>query len=122
MRTVSDIQNEDAIELLAEIIEPAAEILADKDMRRMLSEKGIKKSHIVSCALKNHKTHVIEILAALEGVEPAEYKGNILSITKQCLELLNDKEISAFFQSALAEEMGSASSGSATESTEGSGE
>lgn len=93
---LSEYKDEAALELLADLIEPAAEIMADKELAKMLKEgkAGLKA---VSYAIKNHKEAVMQILALLEGVPVEEYHCNVLTLPAKLLEILNDKELMQLF-------------------------
>lgn len=125
---LSDVKGERTLEVIAEIIEPIANIAADEEAaaffarkklpegmtpRRFLLERA-KKS--VPSLLKDHKGDVISILSSIEGTSKEEYTEalNLVKLTKDCIELLTDEAFSALFISAQTE----ASSGSAPESTE----
>lgn len=112
---LSNYTNEEAIDLLADIIEPTSKIFGDKNVAAAVQRKATKLE-IVKIALKNHKKEIVEILARLSGQAVADYKCNIITITTDILEILNDKELVDFFtlQGAM---MDAESSGSATEST-----
>lgn len=111
---ISDLQNEDALDLLANIIEPAAEIMNDPQVVKLARTKPL--IFTVREILKNHKKSAIEIVAAMHGKEPGEVKFNALTLAKDVLEILNDPEMQAVFISASQTTDGT-SSGSATEST-----
>lgn len=117
---LTDFKNEDAIELLADILEPTALILGDPDTRKAVQDvqnKKIKKVKAVSKVIKNHKKEILEILARLDGKEPEEYECNVLVLPQKVLEILNDKELVDFFTSQ-AQMMESESFGLHTENTE----
>lgn len=65
--------NEEELELFADLIEPAAELLADGRVRETLRSGGTLAA-AVKWAIKGHKAAVIEILARLEGRDPAGYR------------------------------------------------
>lgn len=113
---LSEFKGEDALDLLADIIEPAAEILSDKEIAEIYRSGG-KKTALVKVAIKNHKKEVIEILAAMDGVPAEEYSCNVLTLPMKLLEILNDKELIQFFTSAV-QTGGATSSTSPTETTE----
>lgn len=92
---LSEYKGEEAIELLADIIEPAAKILADKECAAALKNKEITKA--VKIGLKAHKREVIEIMAALDGVPVDQYEVNLFTLPVKLLELLNDPDLMAFF-------------------------
>lgn len=115
---LSEYRGEDAIELLADILEPTSSILADAEIIALIRGGG-KKIDGVKIALKRYKREVLEILAVLEG-EPVDIfaeKCNILTLPAKLLEILNDDELVSFFISQLQNE-DSAHSGAVTEITE----
>lgn len=97
MKRLLEYENEEALDLLADIIEPAAELFSDKRIAE--AWKNDKRTKAVTIAIKHHKKSVLAILAVLEGVPVDEYKCNILTLPKTVLELLNDAELLAFFKS-----------------------
>lgn len=125
---LSEYRGDDALEVLAELIEPAVEILADADIADAWRDKdpnktrGQKQLKAVSIALKKHKEAVIVILAALDHETPDEYrkKINVVTLPKKLLEVLNDKDLRTFFISQ--EQTKGEPSGSASASTEVSGQ
>ena len=110
---LSDYENEEALDLLADLIEPAARIMKDKKVEAMVraKEPGIS---IAVYILKNHKESAIEIVASLHRETPETYSFNALSLVNDILDILNDPEIENLFSS---QEQTSTSSGSATENT-----
>lgn len=112
---ITDFKNEEAIDLLADILEPVTKILGDKQIAAAVKAKS-NKLVIAKLALKNHKREVVEILALCNGCEVKDYTCNIITITKDLLELLNDKELIDFFQSQ-QQMMANESSISAMENT-----
>lgn len=112
---LSEVQGDAALDLLADILEPVGEIMGDKEVAA--AAKGQNKMKAVSVAIKGHKKAVIEILARLDGVDPKEYKVNVLTLPVKLLELLNDKELVQLF--TWQGQTGDAtSSGSVSENTE----
>lgn len=92
---LSDIQNEQALDVLADIIEPTASILADEEVKRIYNNEP--KLKLVSYILKNHKESVIEIMARLDGKDAENYTFNLLTLPKKLLELINDPELQELF-------------------------
>lgn len=107
MKKLSEYKDGEALEMLAEIIEPVTLILADKKVMNEFKKTKVKG---VSYILKKHKEQIIPILAALEGVPEKEYHCNIVTLPKVLIEIMNDKDLVDFFGSQLP-----------TEDTEGSG-
>ena len=119
MKRLSEFQDEEALELLADILDPVVEIAQDADVQKVF-EKGSKLpiSEGVKLIIKGHASAVMQILAALDGVPFEEYHCNILSLPRKVMEIVNDKELVTFFheQGQMASEN---TFGSAMESTEG---
>lgn len=121
---LSDIKGERTLDVIADIIEPIANIAADeaasalfkvnKDEKISFLERA-KKSF--SPLLKDHRADVIAILSTLEGVTPAEYTESLSlgKMFKDYLDIVSDKAFFEVFTSVQNPD----SSGSALESTEG---
>lgn len=122
MRKLSEIQNEEALDVLADLLDPIAEISKDKEIRKpSVDDAGnpIPKTRleIAQIAIKRHKKAVLKILATLDG-EPLEtYSVNLVQIPLKVYELLNDEDMMDFFKSQ-GLNLSDAFSGSATENTE----
>lgn len=94
---LSEIKGEAALDLLADIIEPATEIMADSNMKKLIEEKD--KGKIIKALIKDHKKSIIEILATIDGIPVDKYEINVFTLPIKLLELLNDKELMSFFTS-----------------------
>lgn len=118
---LSDIKGEEAIEVLAEIIEPLAYIFADKEIAELAQGGNVPPVKYISIALKNHKSEVIEIMAKLEGKEVEAYKKtiNVFTLPVQILAIVNDDTFKSLFTlQNQTRNISLASFGSAMESTE----
>lgn len=119
---LSDFRGEEAIEVLADIIEPLAFICADPEIQALNhTEGGTPMIAYVKPMLKNHSKEVVEILAILNRQSTEEYRAGLTLATLplQVLELINDPEIQNLFHSQSQSPVDlSAFSGSVTESTE----
>ena len=112
MRKLSEIKGENALDILADLIEPASEFGKDEEFIR-LARKG-DRIGAVKQAIKGHKRAVLTIMALLEGENPETYNPPILRLPAMLLELLNDPDVVALFTSGQTQ----TSSTSAMESTE----
>lgn len=114
MRKLSEYKNEEALDVLADIIDPVVEILADKGISKLRNMK-VPKLKLAQYVIKNHKESVLRILARLNDTPYEEFECNIFTLPMQILELLNDEELLNFFnsQGQMAE-----TSGSVTEATQ----
>lgn len=95
---LTEATNEEALDALAELLEPCEEIFTDAELKAMF-DKNESQMVIIRHAIKNHKQAIIKILAVLDGVPVEEYKCNVLTIPVKLIELLNNKELAPFFHS-----------------------
>ena len=129
---LSDIQGERVFDVIADIIDPIANIAEDDAasamFRREKLPEGMTAKEFVTqrarkalpALLKGHKVDIIAILASIEGVSAESYKGslNLVKLMRDATELLTDEVFGALFLSAQSGK----SSGSAQENTEGKDE
>jgi hypothetical protein len=110
---LSDFKDEKAIEVVAALLVPIGNIAKNKEIS---DAKGKSKLEFASAMLKNNAADVKDILAILNGKDPAEYHCSAATVLVDLLDMLNDPELMQLFglQGKTA-----ASSGSASESTEG---
>lgn len=117
---LSEFKGEDALDVLADIIEPVSEIVGDEEIKKAISGEGNKTkiASIVKLALKKHKHAVLEVLARCENKSYEEYVEtvSVFTLPLKALEIFNDKELVSFFQSQLGMNP-DGSFGSATENT-----
>lgn len=120
MKKLSEYKGEEAIEILADLTEPAIEVFADKDFSRLIQGKQIPKA--ISAALKNHKTAVLDIMWVIDGKpgERAEYAPGVFALPVKLMAILNDPDMMSLFRSA--GETADAISASASENTEAENE
>lgn len=114
---LSDVKGEQALDILADIIEPAVKIMSDPALKK-IKEDGLPMVMAMPILLRNHKRSIIEILAVLEGKPYNEYveEVSLMTLPTRLLEMLNDPMLIEVFQSQTQTE--STSFGSATENTE----
>lgn len=113
MKKLSEYENEEALNLLAEIIEPISSIFSDKEFVDSFKDS---KLSAIKYVLKVHPKDVISILASLNGVPVEEYKCNAVTLPVMLMQVLNDKELLDFFKSQ-GLKMDEESFGSAMENT-----
>lgn len=114
---LSEYQNEDALDLLGDLLEPISNFFTDKEFEELF-HKGNRMEMVQYCLKnKNRQKDIIKILARLDGVPVKKYKANIFTLPIKIMELLDDEELVNFFVSQ-GFGMGNESSGSATENTE----
>ena len=129
---LSDIQGERVFDVIADIIDPIANIAEDEQAsamfrREKLPEGMTAKEFLIQRArkslpalFKGHKGDIIAILAAIGGVSEEQYKRelNPIKLMQDATELLTDEAFGVLFLSAQSGK----SSGSAQGNIEGEGE
>ena len=95
---LSDIKGERALDVLADLIDPVAEIFGDKEISAAL-QSGKAPAKAIKLALKNHKRAVLDMMAAIDGEDPATYQPSLFVLPKRLLDLLNDPEVQQLFSS-----------------------
>ena len=119
----SDVRGERVFDVIADIIDPIFNIVADKEAMELFKKKKVpegkeakaflmerlKKS--LPLLLKDHKKDLIAILSIIEGCTAEEYaeKLTISTLFRDVADLLNDKDFMELFTSAQTEEPSSAS-------------
>lgn len=116
MKKLSEFRGEEALDVLADLIEPAAEIMRDKELVELFRERNMPKAAKV--ALKAHKKAVLNIMARLEDEDPDTYSPSLFALPMKLLEIFNDPELVDLFTSQGQTEV-QTNSGSATAITEG---
>lgn len=125
---LSDVKGERTLDVVADIIEPIANIAEDENASKLFSRKKLpegitphkfllqRAKNAVPALLRGHKNDVITILSTIEGTDPKAYTGalNLGKLFKDCVELLTDEAFETLFTSAQSED----SSGSAPANTE----
>ena len=107
--------NEEKLDLFADLLEPVAAILGDKDIRDSVNG-GNAHVRTAALAIRKHKAEVIQILALLDDVPVEEYSVNLLALPVKLVRLLNKPEVQELFIGA--DQMNvAASSGSAMGNT-----
>lgn len=126
---LSDIKGERTLDVIAEVIEPIANIAEDEKAAALFKREKLPEGEnavayllkriksYLPALLKGHKHDLITIFAAIEGVSYDEYVAslNLGKLTKDLLELMTDEAFGGLFISAQS----GISSGSAQENTEG---
>lgn len=112
---LSEYKNEDALELLADLIEPVSVLMTDEQLKKMVTADA-KKLDIARYLLKSHNKEIIAVLARLNGADV--YDANIVDILTQVLDLINDPVLTDFFESQVRNWGGEIST-PAMENTEG---
>lgn len=117
---LSDFKDEHAIDVLADLLEPAAAIISNPEVAKVANkvDDGIKgKMEFAKAMLKNSREAVLEILAILSDTPAEEYHCNAATVIKDLLDILSDEELLTVF-GLRQKKSDDESSGSAMENTE----
>lgn len=112
---LKEMKNEQAIEVLADMLDPIVEIASDNNV--METARSGDRVAMVKHILKDHSRAIFTLMALSEGVPVEEYECNMMTLPTKLLGLLNSPEFSFLFQSQ-SQMMDETSFGSATENTE----
>lgn len=128
---LSDIKGDRVFDVIAEIIEPVANIAQDEKITLFTKERppeGMsarsfmvqKITKNVPLLLKEHKHDISTILATIKGQTVEEYVAglNLAQLTVDLIELMNDQEFLNFFTSATQTKKQSGSVSGNTEAPE----
>lgn len=126
---LSDIKGERVFDVIADIIDPIANIAEDKEACELFARKKLPEGmtpgefllkrarKALPKLLKGHKADIIAILSAIEGVDPETYAGalSLMRLMRDSIELLTDEAFTELFISA---QPTGDTSGAAQETTE----
>ena len=113
---ISEFENDEALDLLADIMDPLSDIMGNEIVSKMVEAK--KPTLVIArYVLKNHKKSVIEIVALLNKTTPDKVKFNVIGLIKDIVNLITDLEGVGLF-TLQGQNLGDGSSGSVTENTE----
>ena len=76
MLKLSEIRGEAALDVLADIMEPAVEIMTDAEVKTLFRQK--KKVEAIALMIKNHKRATIAIMAALNQKSVDEFMATVM--------------------------------------------
>lgn len=120
---LSDVKGDRVFDVIADLIEPIANIASDKEATEMFKKKKVPEgmeakaflmqrlTKALPQLLKGHKKDMIAILSTIEDCSADEYaeKLTLATLMRDCADLLNDKAFMELFISAQTEEPSSAS-------------
>lgn len=112
---LSQIKGTDAIDVLARIIQPIANIAIDKEAFSAIKIKAVDKEgktpeqirelalqrvrEAIPAMLGKHRDDICEIIAAINGQTREEYVASLTfaKLLKDCMDVLTDEELLSFF-------------------------
>ena len=119
MKKLSEYKGRDAMDKLADFIEPLGVLMSDPEFVKALSSGNRWKA--MAHAAKHHPESCLEFLAGVDGVPVEQYQCGVMALPVRMNEIFSDPDLYAGFPSPEEENAPSTSSGSATANTEGEG-
>lgn len=110
---LSDFKGDEAIEVLADIMEPAVAIITDPEIRKMSEDSN--RWQIAMYMLKEHKDSILDMYEPL--TRESREEATIPKLARLAMDIVFDKELTSLFSSQ-SQDGALKSSGSATENTE----
>lgn len=110
---LSDIKGERVFDVIADIINPIANMVQDKDVAAMFKREAVPEGMDardffakrmckgLPVLLKSHKADIIAIMAAIEGVTPEQYAESLdfSKLFTDAMELVTDNAFLDFLSS-----------------------
>lgn len=110
---LSDIKGDRVLDVIADIIDPIANMAQDKDVAAMFERKAVPEGMEareffaermrkgMPVLLKGHKADIIAIMAAIDGVTPEQYAEslNFAKLFTDVMELVTDNAFLDFLSS-----------------------
>lgn len=110
---LSDIKGDRVLDVIADIIDPIANMVQDKDVAAMFERKAVPEGMEardffagrmrkgMPVLLKGHKADIIAIMAAIEGVTPGQYAESLdfPKLFTDVMELVTDNAFLDFLSS-----------------------
>nr|DAZ31383.1 MAG TPA: hypothetical protein [Caudoviricetes sp.] len=111
---LSDIKGDRVLDVIADIIDPIANMAQDKDVAAMFERKAVPEGMDareffaermrkgLPVLLKSHKADIIAIMAAIEGVTPEQYAASLdfPKLFTDVMELVTDDALLDFLSSS----------------------
>ena len=119
---LSEIKGVDAIDVIADIIDPITAIMADEEVKKLAEMKPKPPTLLIAkTILKRQKKAILEILAYLHGENPKTYNPSLIELPIMLVNLINEiqsnEELMSLFHSQ-PQMSSSVSSGAVMENTE----
>lgn len=110
---LSDIKGDRVLDVIADIIDPIANMAQDKDVAAMFKREAVpdgmeardffakRMRKGLPVLLKSHKTDIIAVMAAIEGVTPEQYAASLdfPKLFTDVMELVTDDALLNFLSS-----------------------
>ena len=92
---LSEIKGERALEVLADLIDPVAEMVQDEGFKAVA--RSGSRMDVAKYLLKSHGKNVIKVLALINGEDPTTYEPTLVQLPIMVLELFEDPDVNRLF-------------------------
>lgn len=111
---LSDIKGDRVLDVIADIIDPIANMVQDEDVAAMFKREAVPEGmgagdffakrmrKGLPVLLKSHKADIIAVMAAIEGVAPEQYAASLdfPKLFTDAMELVTDEALLDFLSSS----------------------
>lgn len=122
MRRLQDVKGEEALDVLADVLDYAVRLVKNDKIREALNNGGFRDIETIKLLIKEGKHELISIMAIIDGKPYDEFVEtlDLLTLPVMLYQTFNDEALQSVFISQ-AQTTGVTSSGLATETTEENG-
>ena len=122
MRRLQDVKGEEALDVLADVLDYAVRLVKNDKIREALNSRGFRDIETIKLLIKEGKHELISIMAIIDGKPYDEFVEtlDLLTLPVMLYQTFNDEALQSVFISQ-AQTTGVTSSGLATETTEENG-
>lgn len=122
MRRLQDVKGEEALDVLADVLDYAVRLVKNDKIREALNTNGFRDIETIKLLIKEGKHEIISIMAIIDGKSYDEFVEtlDLLTLPVMLYQTFNDEALQSVFISQ-AQTTGVTSSGLATETTEENG-
>lgn len=119
MRKLQDVKGEEALDVLADVLDYVVKLVQNDKVREVLNRKNIRDIETIKTLIKEGKHEIICMMAVIDGKTYDEFVEtlDLLTLPVMLYETFNDEALQAVFTSQ-AQTTGVKSFGLATENTE----
>lgn len=98
MKNLQDYKGAEAIEIWADILEPAARVMQDPKVKETFNSKNIKAMELATYLLREHSEDIAEILLAIDSTELTGSNAVVRTLDL-IVSIVNDPDTQGFFSS-----------------------
>lgn len=97
MNALKELKNEQALDVLGDLLEPIQRIVNNEEVKKTHEAEGSTYFDHIKAMIKNCQKEVIAIIATIDGVPVEEADYSAMMIFKKLIELFSDDDFKSFF-------------------------